>query len=108
MATEHSYCTAVIPRHGAQMRFHFHIETRNAVYPDNDGIEIIDLDVARAYGVLLIRNFFLAHPAPRLEVLSSAVLRINGEDGTAEALPFMDAFETYAGRPTLHCQSGNT
>ena len=38
--------------------------------------EFIDLDVARAYGVLLIRNFFLAHPAPRLEVLSGAVLRI--------------------------------
>ena len=58
------------------MRFHFHIETKNAVYPDLEGIEFIDLDVARAYGVLLIRNFFLAHPAPRLEVLSGAVLRI--------------------------------
>ena len=90
------------------MRFHFHIETKNAVYPDLEGIEFIDLDVARAYGVLLIRNFFPAHPSPRLEVLSGAVLRIIGDAGTAEALPFMDAFATHAGQPILHCQSGNT
>ena len=88
------------------MRFRFHIETKNAVYPDIEGTEY--LDVARAYGVLLIRNFFLAHPSPRLEVLSGAVLRIIGDDGTAEALPFMDAFATHAGHPILHCQSGNT
>ena len=87
------------------MRFHFHIETRNAVYPDIEGIDFIDLDIARAYADLLIRNFFLAHPSPRLEVLSGAVLRITGEDGTAEALPFMDEFAPHAGHPTLHCQS---
>ncbi len=91
-----------------QMRFHFHIDTGTTVHPDIEGTEFSDLDVARAYGVLLIRNFFLAHPAPRLEVLSGAVLRITGDDGAVEALPFMDAFATHAGNPTLHCQSGNT
>jgi hypothetical protein len=90
------------------MRFHFHIETRNAVHPDFEGAEFADFDIARAYGVVLIRHFFLAHPSPRLEVLNSAVLRIIGDDGTIEALPFMEAFETHAGHPSVHCQPGNT
>ena len=34
----------------------------DAVYPDIEGNEFIDLDVARAYGVLLIRNFFWRIP----------------------------------------------
>ena len=66
--------SALLPRPYAQGYFHF--ETKNAVYPDIEGIEFINLDVARAHGVLLIRNFFLAHPSPRLEVLSGTVLRI--------------------------------
>ena len=89
------------------MRFCFHIDTGKNTYHDSEGVDFIDLDVARQYGILLIRNFFLAHPAPRTEVLKNTVLRITGEDGTVERLPFMQAFETRAGHPILHCQSGH-
>jgi hypothetical protein len=49
------------------MHFRFHIDTGKTTYLDTKGVDFIDLDVARQYGILLIRNFFLAHPARALK-----------------------------------------
>ena len=89
------------------MHFHFHIHTGNEIQYDSQGAEFLDVNAARTFGLELIRNYFLIHPAPRPHIITKSVLYITDPDGNIEPVPFLDAFPSQDGSPVIHCSPGN-
>ena len=89
------------------MQFHFHVHTGDGIEYDTQGAQFDDVEDAKAFGLQLIRNYFLLHPNPKPGVLERSVLCITHASGYVEPLPFLDAFRNNDDQPIVYCTPGH-
>lgn len=70
---------------------HFHVHTGNSIEYDCEGAHFDNVEMAKAFGLQLFRNYFLFHPRPRPEILEKSILCITDPYGAIEPVPFLEA-----------------
>ena len=85
------------PHHGTMPHYHFHLHNRIGFVPDQEGLELPDLQAAREQALRSIRSIVSADVLDGLIDLNGGIEVMDGGPEPIAVIPFADAFQLEGG-----------